>query len=74
MQATQILKAIRGLSFQEKMLILEEIFKEMKKDVAPANTETNSIAEAANALLDDYKNDPELTAFSNIDQDEFYEA
>lgn len=34
MQTTQILNAIRTLSFQEKIFVLEQIFKEIRKDTS----------------------------------------
>lgn len=74
MQTTQIIDAIRSLSFQEKLLVLEQIFKEIKKDTALNQDETLKWEQAADALLDDYLNDTELTVFQELDQDEFYEA
>jgi len=32
------------------------------------------MVEAANALLEDYKNDKELTVFTHLDYEAFYEA
>jgi hypothetical protein len=36
--------------------------------------EQKQMKKAANLLLDDYKNDEELIAFTNLDFEEFYET
>jgi hypothetical protein len=37
------------------------------------NLQTKQLAEAAQTALDDYTNDPELTVFTGLDGENFYE-
>jgi hypothetical protein len=50
-------------------MILEETIKDIKK-----NEIYNEMEKAADLLMDDYKYDKELTAFTSIDLDSFYET
>jgi len=36
--------------------------------------DSNQMSKAANLLMSDYKTDKELTAFTNLDYEDFYEA
>jgi hypothetical protein len=69
MLATSIVQEIQQLSLAKRFWIVEETLKSIKLE------ETNhSLAFAASELYDDYKNDSELTAFTSLDLEHFYEA
>lgn len=67
MTIKEIIKEIEQLPY-EKRLLIEKALRSMKK------VETdNQLRLAADALYDNYKNDKELTAFTVLDGEEFYE-
>jgi hypothetical protein len=69
MQALDIVKEINRLPLTKKFYIVEETIKSIKKE------EINSKMEfAANELYQDYISDKNLTAFSSLDFEKFYEA
>ena len=51
------------------MLIVEKVLKNIREASIKKNLE-----EAADALLEDYESDKELTAFSSIEYEQFYET
>jgi hypothetical protein len=69
MGTKEILKEIKKLPVSERMLIVEKVLKNIREAAAKKNLE-----DAADALLEDYKSDKELTAFSSIEFESFYEA
>ena len=69
MGAKEILIAIKKLPVSERILIVEKTLKNIREAALKKNLES-----AAEALLEDYKSDRELTAFSSIDFESFYEA
>ena len=69
MGTKEILKEIKKLPVSERMLIVEKVLKNIREGAAKKNLE-----EAADALLEDYRSDKELTAFSSIEFEQFYEA
>jgi hypothetical protein len=69
MGTKEILKEIKKLPVSERMLIVERVLKNIREGAAKKNLE-----EAADALLEDYRSDKELTAFSSIEFEQFYEA
>ncbi len=74
MNTVQIINAVKQLSLKEKLHIIELIFKEIHKEDMISPQDEEKRREAAKLLLDDYKNDQELTAFTALDGDEYYEA
>lgn len=69
MEALQIIQEIQRLSLDKKFLIVEETIKAIK------NEETSNQMDLAVKLLhSDYTNDKELTAFTALDFQDFYEA
>ncbi len=70
MTNTQIVKEINRLPLSEKIYIVELVLKNIRQE----SKKTPTLAEGAQALLNDYKNDAELTAFSALDGEDFYES
>jgi hypothetical protein len=69
MDTRELVQEIERLPFEKKIFVMEEILKSIKRDKT-----SNSMQRAAEELYDDYVNDSELTAFSTLDADDFYEA
>lgn len=69
MQAINIIKEIQLLPLDKKFWIVEETLKAIKKE------ETNRLMElAVSELYADYATDNELTAFTELDLEHFYET
>ena len=69
MRTLELIKEIKRLSVQKRIYVIEKTIHSIRKQ-----EDTNLMKKAANMLLLDYKTDSELTAFNNIDYDDFYEA
>lgn len=69
MQTVKIIQEIQRLSLANRFYIVEETLKSIKKEEMRHQMEL-----AANELYDDYVNDEELTAFTALDFEHFYEA
>ena len=69
MATKELLAEINKLSVDERILLIEDTLRSIR-----VSTQNNRISEAVEMLGSDYKNDKELTAFSSLDTDEFYEA
>ena len=68
MSTREILQSIRQLPFKERLSIIEKALKTLHE------SKDTQLKKAANALMADYKTDKELTAFTAIDFENFYEA
>ncbi|MDX9770659.1 MAG: hypothetical protein RBT19_09860 [Tenuifilaceae bacterium] len=69
METRDIIRAIRKLPVSKRMLIVEKTLKTIRE------SETRKrMVNAAESLLDDYKNDKELIAFTQLDFEGFYET
>lgn len=69
MQTAQLMQEIFKLPLDKKFFVVEQTLKSIKSE------ESNKrLAVAAEALYDDYMNDKELTAFTSLDFEDFYEA
>ena len=69
MQTIDIMKEIQRLPLTEKFYVMEETIKSIKKE------ELNHQMEfAVNELYNDYASDKDLTAFTTLDFEHFYEA
>jgi hypothetical protein len=67
MSTKEILKEINRLSYNQKLLIIEKTLNSIKD-------KRNSVLEkAASVLAKDYKTDKELTMFTELDFENFYE-
>lgn len=69
METIQILQEIQRLSLDKKFHIVEETLKAIKHDET-----SNQMDLAVKLLYDDYASDRELTAFTALDFEDFYEA
>lgn len=69
MQALDIVQEINRLPLAKRFYVLEEVIKSIKKEEM-----NNQMELAAEILLDDYNNDKDLTAFSTLDFEDFYET
>ncbi len=70
METIVIMKEIVKLPITERFLIIEDTLKSIKEETA----KEKSLAEGAKALLSGYLKDEELTSFTALDSEEFYEA
>lgn len=68
METREIIKAIRKLPVSKRMLIVEKTLKTIREGET-----RNRMVEAAESLFEDYKNDKELTSFTQLDYEGFYE-
>ena len=70
MKTVEIVREINKLNLNEKMLVIELVLKNIRLE----SDNKLSLAESAQTLLSDYDNDRELTAFTALDNEDFYEA
>ena len=68
MGTKKILLAIKKLPVSDRILIVEKTLKNIREATLKKNLET-----ATDALFEDYKSDGELTAFTSLDFEKFYE-
>ena len=69
MGTKEIIDEIQKLPVEKRLLIVERTMQSIRKQKA-----THQITIAAEKLYGDYKTDSELTQFTNIDFENFYEA
>lgn len=69
MRTSEIIREIQRLPVQKRIYVIEKTIHSIRKQ-----EDANLLKKAADILLDDYKSDSELTAFTNIDFEDFYEA
>lgn len=69
MRTAELIKEIKRLPLQKKIYIIEKTIHSIRKQ-----QDDNQLSRAAKALLVDYSTDKELTAFTNLDYVDFYEA
>ena len=74
MQTTQIVKEISRLPLGDKIFVAEQILKQLREDSSSKIKEAENRRKAAEVLLKDYQSDKNLTAFSAIEHEDFYEA
>jgi hypothetical protein len=67
MQTAALLNQIYQLPFSDRMLIVERTIHSMR-------TETGALETAAALMSAEYRNNKELTAFTSLDVENFYEA
>ncbi|MDP3462666.1 MAG: hypothetical protein Q8S18_07755 [Bacteroidales bacterium] len=69
METREIIRAIRKLPVSKRILIVERTLKTIRE------SETRKrMVKAAESLFEDYKNDKELIAFTQLDYEGFYET
>ncbi len=69
MQEIDLINEIQRLPIIKRFFVIEETIKSIKKEELG-----NQMEHAVNALYHDYKNDKDLTVFTSIDMDNFYET
>ena len=69
MRTKELIREIQRLPIGEQMLLIELTLRSIRESELKKKME-----KAAEALLDDYRRDKELTIFTNIDFDNFYET
>lgn len=69
METLQIIQEIQRLSLDKKFLIVEETIKSIRHEET-----SNQMDLAVKLLYNDYTNDKQLTAFTALDFQDFYEA
>ena len=69
MEAVQIIQEIQRLTLVNKFYVVEETIKAIKQEET-----SNQMDLAVKMLYNDYTNDKELTAFTALDFQDFYEA
>ena len=77
MLRANIVREIQAMPFQEQFEMLEYLASSLRRQSqaqAASGATSGSLADAAAALRSDYQNDPELTAFTSLDGEEFHAA
>lgn len=69
MEPKTIVQEIQRLPLTKRFWVVEEVIKSIKKEEMQQQMEL-----AANELYEDYVNDKELTAFTSLDFETFYET
>ena len=69
METNEIISEIEKLTVKERLQLIERTARTIQMD-----DEKEQMRSAADQLNDDYKNDAELTAFTDLDLEDFYEA
>ncbi len=69
MQTIDLIQEIQRLPLTQRFYVVEETIKSIKKEEMGHQMEL-----AANELYDDYVNNKELTAFTSLDFEDFYET
>ncbi len=69
MRTSEIIREIQRLPIQKRFFVLEKTIHSIRK-----NEDAIQMQNAAEALFSDYKTDEELTIFTNLDFEDFYEA
>jgi hypothetical protein len=67
METIEIIQEIDQLPVRQRMLIVEKIIRSIRED------EKTALEKAADYLYTDYKDDKNLTAFTVLDCENFYE-
>lgn len=69
MRTNEIIKEIKRLPLQKRIFVIEKTIHSIRKE-----EEKIEMKKAAESLYIDYKSDKELSAFTNIDFEDFYET
>ncbi len=80
MTYTEILEGLKQLTPTERLTLMEAVLQLMREELqqhaqpTAAGDRAQQLAAAAQALLLDYTTDSELTSFTALDSEDFYEA
>ena len=69
MRTSELIKELNNLPPQERIFVIERAIHSFRQ-----KGENEELKKASELLFDDYKNDKELTAFTALDFEEFYET
>lgn len=69
MQASEIIQEIQRLPLNKRFYVVEETIKSIKKEEM-----SHQMEQAVNELYNDYATDKNLTAFTSLDLEHFYET
>lgn len=69
MRTDDLIREIQKLPVQKRIFVIEKSLHSLRMQ-----EEKNQMNKAVDLLWSDYKSDKELTAFTNIDFEDFYEA
>lgn len=68
MTTENLIRELDKLPLTEKLLVIERTLKSIRTE------RQKSLKAAVDGLYDDYKNDKELTVFTQLDSEPFYET
>jgi hypothetical protein len=78
MTNSEIIAQLKQLTTAERLAVIEAATQLIREDLSRPETNENAedeqLAQAATALLADYQSDPELTAFTSLDAEDFRHA
>jgi hypothetical protein len=69
MGTTELIKEIKSLPLDERLFVVEEAIKSIRKEEIK-----HQMSLASDTLFEVYKNDKELTSLTDLDLEDFYEA
>jgi len=69
MKTSELIKEIKRLPIQKRIYVIEKAIHSIRQQ-----EDAHQIEKAVNDLYSEYKTNSELTAFSNIDFEDFYET
>lgn len=69
MRTNDLIREIQRLPISKRIYVVEKTIHLIR-----TQGDNNAMKKAADKLLSDYKTDKELTAFSNLDFEDFYET
>ena len=69
MRTNEILKEIKRLPIRKRIYLIEKAIRSIREQ-----EEKDQMEKTVDSLYKDYENDKELTAFTNLDFEDFYEA
>ncbi len=69
MKTTEIIKELSRLPVNKRIYVIEKTIQSIRQQ-----EDSNQLTIAADHLSNDYKNDKELTVFTEIDFENFYET
>lgn len=68
MTTTNILRELESLPLTEKLFVIEKTLRSIRKE------KEKSLASAVDSLYQDYCSDKDLTIFTKLDKEPFYET
>ena len=69
MRTIELIKEIQNLPIQKRIYVIEKTIQSIRKQ-----EDSNQLKKAADMLYSDYLSDKELTLFTNLDFENFYET